>query len=339
MQVIPDTVSDCENLRHDWTVEEARAIHDSSLIDLLYRAQDVHRRYHEPGRVQLCSLLSIKTGACPEDCAYCPQSAHHDTGLSAEKLMDVESVLTSARTARDAGASRFCMGAAWREVRDGADFDAVLDMVRGVRDLGMEACVTLGMLEKEQAERLADAGLTAYNHNLDTSRDFYDQIITTRQYDDRLRTLQNVREAGITLCTGGIIGMGESIDDRCAMLVELATLEPHPESVPVNALVAVQGTPLEAMEPVAPIEMARMIATARIMMPRSVVRLSAGRTKLSEEAQLMCFMAGANSIFFGEKLLTTGNPDTDADRGMLAEAGMTARPVDARACRSKESAA
>ncbi len=339
MQVIPDTVPDCENLRHDWSVEEARAIHDSSLIDLLYRAQDVHRRYHDAGRVQLCSLLSIKTGACPEDCAYCPQSAHHDTGLSAEKLMDVDSVLSSARTARDAGASRFCMGAAWREVRDGAEFDAVLEMVRGVRDLGMEACVTLGMLEKDQAERLADAGLTAYNHNLDTSRDFYDQIITTRQYDDRLRTLQNVREAGITLCTGGIIGMGESIDDRCAMLVELATLDPHPESVPVNALVAVQGTPLEAMEPVPPIEMARMIATARIMMPRSVVRLSAGRTKLSEEAQLMCFMAGANSIFFGEKLLTTGNPDTEADTKLMREAGLEPLvPDTAAAAPSKLSA-
>jgi biotin synthase len=339
MQVIRDSAPDCENLRHDWTVEEARAIHDSSLIDLLYRAQDVHRGYHDAGRVQLCSLLSIKTGACPEDCAYCPQSAHHDTGLSAEKLMDVDSVLSSARTARDAGASRFCMGAAWREVRDGAEFDAVIEMVRGVRDLGMEACVTLGMLEKDQAERLADAGLTAYNHNLDTSRDFYDQIITTRQYDDRLRTLQNVREAGITLCTGGIIGMGESIDDRCAMLVELATLDPHPESVPVNALVAVQGTPLEAMEPVPPIEMARMIATARILMPRSVVRLSAGRTKLSEEAQLMCFMAGANSIFFGEKLLTTGNPDTEADTKLMREAGLEPLvPDTAAAAPSKLSA-
>ncbi|MEE8312324.1 MAG: biotin synthase BioB [Candidatus Binatia bacterium] len=309
-------------LRHDWTIAEARRIHDTPVLDLLFRAQEVHRRHHAPGRVQLCSLLSIKTGACPEDCAYCPQSAHYDAGVEPEKLMDVDTVLDGARAARDAGASRFCMGAAWREVRDGEEFDTVLEMVRGVRELGMEACVTLGMLDASQAIRLKEAGLTAYNHNLDTSRDYYGEIISTRVYDDRLRTLGHVREAGITVCSGGIIGMGESIEDRCAMLVELARLDPHPESVPVNALVAVAGTPLAEREPVAPVEMARMIATARILMPASVVRLSAGRAKLSEEAQLMCFMAGANSIFFGEKLLTTGNPDTEADLEMMREAGI-----------------
>jgi biotin synthase len=310
------------SLRHDWTLAEARALHDLPLPDLLYQAQTEHRRFHEPGTVQLCSLLSIKTGACPEDCAYCPQSAHYETGLSAERLMDAAVVVGRARQAREAGASRFCMGAAWREVRDGKDFDAVLEMVRGVRELGMEACVTLGMLTGEQARRLKAAGLTAYNHNIDTSRAFYERIITTRTFDERLQTIAHVRAAGITVCCGGIIGMGESIDDRCAMLVELANLDPHPESVPINALVAVEGTPLGSRPPVAPVEMARMIATARLMMPRSVVRLSAGRTELSEEAQLLCFLAGANSIFFGEKLLTTGNPDTDADRAMFDRAGL-----------------
>ena len=315
-------------LRHDWTVAEARGIHDSPLLDLLSRAQEVHRGHHPADKVQLCSLLSIKTGACPEDCAYCPQSAHHDAGVAAEKLMSVDSVLAGARTAHEAGASRFCMGAAWRDVRDGDDFDDVLEMVRGVRDLGMEACVTLGMLDEEQARRLKDAGLTAYNHNLDTSREFYGEIITTRTYDERLETLRNVRTAGITVCSGGIIGMGESTDDRCAMLVELAGLDPHPESVPVNALVAVEGTPLADQKPVPPIEMARMIATARIMMPASVVRLSAGRTALSEEAQILCFMAGANSIFYGDKLLTTGNPDTRDDVQMLRDAGLEAYVPD-----------
>jgi len=325
-------------IRHDWTVAEARAIHDRPLHDLIFKAQGIHRQFHRPGEVQLCSLLSIKTGACPEDCAYCPQSAHHEAGVEAEKLMDVGDVLGKARLARDAGASRFCMGAAWRDVRDGEEFDAVCDMVRGVRDLGMEACVTLGMLTADQAGRLADAGLTAYNHNLDTSREFYDKIITTRTYDDRLETLRHVRAAGVTVCSGGIIGMGEEVDDRCAMLVELANLEVHPESVPINALVAVEGTPLGGRAPVAPMEFVRMIATARMMMPRSVVRLSAGRTSLSEEAQMLCFLSGANSIFYGDKLLTTGNPDTDEDRDLLADAGLTARPMDASASPSKESA-
>ena len=312
-------------IRHDWTRAEARAIHDAPLLDLVYRAQGMHRRHHPPSEVQLCTLLSIKTGACPEDCAYCPQSAHYDTSVKAERLMSVEGVLEQARAAYDAGATRFCMGAAWRDVRDGAEFDSVLEMVRGVRSLGMEACVTLGMLSSEQAHRLKDAGLTAYNHNLDTSREYYGKIITTRDYDERLETLRHVRSAGITVCSGGIIGMGESIDDRCGMLVELANLAEHPESVPINALVAVEGTPLAEQEPVKPFEMVRMIATARIMMPCSIVRLSAGRTALSGEAQMLCFLAGANSIFYGERLLTTGNPATDADAEMMRAAGI--RPL------------
>jgi biotin synthase len=310
------------SLRHDWSVPEVRAIHDSPILELVYRAQGVHRRYHPESRVQLCSLLSIKTGACPEDCSYCPQSAHYDAGVQTEKLMDVDDVLAKAELAREAGASRFCMGAAWREVRDGSEFDDVLRMVGGVRDLGMEACVTLGMLSGEQARRLKDAGLTAYNHNLDTSREFYGDIITTRTYQERLDTLAHVRDAGITVCSGGIIGMGESIDDRCGMLVELANLPKHPESVPVNALVAVKGTPLGDIAPVKGTELVRMIATARIMMPESVVRLSAGRSSLNEEAQLLCFMAGANSVFYGDKLLTTGNPDVLEDLEMLREAGI-----------------
>lgn len=311
------------DVRHDWTLAEVRAIHDLPLSDLLYRAQTAHRAHHAASEVQLCSLLSIKTGGCPEDCGYCPQSAHYKTGVDKEALMNVAEVLEAARSARDAGASRFCMGAAWREVRDGAQFDSVCDMVRGVTDLGMEACVTLGMLTAGQAARLKEAGLVAYNHNLDTSREFYDSIITTRTYDERLTTLAHVRDAGITVCSGGIIGMGESIDDRCGMLVELANLPVHPESVPVNALVAVEGTPLAGRAPVKPFELVRMIATARILMPTSVVRLSAGRSALSDEAQALCFMAGANSVFFGEKLLTTGNPEHDQDRVLMAELGVT----------------
>jgi biotin synthase len=310
------------SLRHDWTLSEVRAIHDAPILELLYRAQGVHREYHPQSKVQLCSLLSIKTGACPEDCSYCPQSARYDTGVDTERLMAVEDVLADAKTAHDAGASRFCMGAAWREVRDGEDFDNVLAMVSGVRELGMEACVTLGMITGDQARRLKDAGLTAYNHNLDTSREFYGDIITTRTYQDRLDTLAHVRDAGITVCSGGIIGMGESIDDRCNMLIELANLPKHPESVPVNALVPVKGTPLGELEIVKATELVRMIAAARIMMPESVVRLSAGRTSLSEEAQIMCFMAGANSVFYGDKLLTTGNPDVDGDQTMMREAGI-----------------
>ena len=329
---MPDTT-----LRNDWTLAETRAIHDLPLNDLLFRAQAVHREFHASSEVQLCSLLSIKTGGCPEDCGYCPQSAHYKTGVTKESLMNVDDVLTAARTARDAGASRFCMGAAWREVRDGAQFDSVCDMVRGVTELGMEACVTLGMLTDGQARKLKAAGLVAYNHNLDTSREYYGEIITTRTYDERLTTLAHVRDAGITVCSGGIIGMGESIDDRCGMLVELANLPKHPESVPVNALVAVQGTPLAAREPVKPFELVRMIATARILMPASIVRLSAGRSSLSDEAQALCFMAGANSVFFGEKLLTTGNPDCDSDRDLLTELG--AAPLIPEHLKNREQAA
>jgi biotin synthase len=309
-------------IRHDYTPKDVRAIHDLPIPDLLLRAQLVHREHHPAGEVQLCSLLSVKTGGCPEDCAYCPQSSKHDTSVDPQRMMRPTEVLAAAERARAAGATRFCMGAAWREVKDGPAFDEVLEMVRGVRRLGMEACCTLGMLSESQAERLADAGLTAYNHNLDTSRSFYGAIITTRSYDDRLRTLANVRRAGITVCSGGIIGMGESIDDRCAMLATLASLDPHPESVPVNALVATAGTPLADRPPVDPLELVRMIATARILMPKSRVRLSAGRLALSREAQLLCFLAGANSIFYGEKLLTTGNPDVEADQALLRDAGL-----------------
>ena len=312
------------DIRHDWTVAEIEALLTLPLLELLYRAQTLHRRYQN-GTVQLASLLSIKTGGCPEDCAYCPQSAHYaaGTGVAKEALMPVDDVLATARRARDAGATRFCMGAAWREVRDGREFGDVLTMVRGVRALGMEACVTLGMLKPHHARRLAEAGLTAYNHNLDTSRDFYGEIITTRDYDDRLETLGHVRDAGVTLCCGGIIGMGESVADRAALLQTLTAMEPHPESVPINALVAVEGTPLGGRRPVDPIELVRMCAAARITMPRARVRLSAGRARLGREAQALCLMAGANSIFYGEKLLTTANNDADADREMIDALGLT----------------
>jgi biotin synthase len=310
-------------VRHDWTAPEVRAIHDLPLLDLVHRAQTVHRAVFRDNKVQLCSLLSIKTGGCPENCSYCPQSAHHDTNVKAEKLMCVDDVLSAARKAREAGATRFCMGAAWREVRDGAQFDSVLEMVQGVRQLGMEACCTLGMLTESQARRLKAAGLSAYNHNLDTSPEFYGSIITTRTYQDRLRTLQHVREAGISVCSGGIIGMGESVDDRCRMIATLARQDPHPESVPINSLVAVEGTPLAGQKPVDSIEMVRMIATARITMPAAMVRLSAGRMQMNAEAQLLCMMAGANSLFFGDKLLTTGNPDYADDMAFLARAGVT----------------
>jgi biotin synthase len=309
-------------VRHDWTLPEVRALHDLPVLELVHRAQSLHREVFAEQKVQLCSLLSVKTGGCPEDCAYCPQAARYQTGVKAEKLMAVPEVLSAARKAREAGATRFCMGAAWREVKDGPQFDEVLEMVRGVRALGLEACCTLGMLTKEQAGRLKAAGLSAYNHNLDTSPEHYGAIITTRDYQDRLATLRSVREAGITVCSGGIIGMGESIDDRCNLLIALANQDPHPESVPINALVAVEGTPLSRQKPVAALEMARMIATARLLMPRSMVRLSAGRLSMSAEAQLLCMMAGANSIFFGEKLLTTGNPEYREDMALLEAAGI-----------------
>lgn len=309
-------------LRHDWTVAEVVAIHDLPFFELLDRARAVHREVHGGDSVQLCTLLSVKTGGCPEDCAYCPQSSHYETDTEAEKMLDVPSVLDAARRAREAGSTRFCMGAALREVKDGPVFDRVLEMVRGVKALGLEACCTLGMLTDEQARRLKEAGLDAYNHNLDTSRQNYRSIITTRSFDDRLMTLRRVRRAGITVCSGGIIGMGESIADRCSMLVELATLNPHPESVPINALVRAEGTPLAALPPIEPTEFIRMIATARIVMPRSMVRLSAGRTELSREAQMMCLYAGANSIFYGDKLLTTPNPGPDEDAALIRDLGL-----------------
>ena len=307
--------------KHEYTLREVRAIHDLPLPDLMYRAQTVHREHHQPGEVQLCTLLSVKTGGCPEDCGYCSQSSKYDTGVDAERMLKAPQVLEAAARAKAAGASRFCMGAAWREVKDGPAFDEVLEMVRGVRTLGMEACCTLGMLTDAQAQRLAEAGLTAYNHNLDTSKTFYGKIISTRTFEDRLTTLSRVRKAGITVCSGGIIGMGESLDDRAGMLMTLANMDPQPESVPINALVPSPGTPLADRPPVDPVEFVRMIATARILMPKTKVRLSAGRLELSREAQLLCFLAGANSIFYGEKLLTTGNPDIESDQALLRAAG------------------
>lgn len=314
-------------IRHDFTLAEVRALHDAPLFELLDRARSIHRAFHTDGEVQLCTLLSVKTGGCPEDCAYCPQSAHHETSVKGEAMLELDDVMTAARAAREQGATRFCMGAAWRQPKEGPQFERVLEMVRGVKSLGLEACVTLGMLTESQADRLKDAGLDAYNHNLDTSRSHYKSIISTRTYDERLVTLRNVRKAGITVCSGGIIGMGESIDDRCGMLIELAALDPHPESVPVNALVRVEGTPLESVPPIDPLELVRMVALARIMLPKSRVRLSAGRTELPREAQLMCLYAGANSIFYGDRLLTTDNPAEDADRELLRAAGLrTAAP-------------
>jgi biotin synthase len=320
------------SLRHDWTLEEIEAIYTTPLLDLIFQAQLVHREHHRPDEVQGCMLLSIKTGGCPEDCAYCPQSAHYHTGLAREELLSVEATLAAARSARENGATRFCMGAAWRDVPQDARFERVLEMVRGVRDLGMEACCTLGMLTGEQAEALAEAGLTAYNHNLDTSPEFYGEIIHTRTYRDRLDTLGRVRRAGITVCSGGIIGMGEDRAARCGLLQQLSSLDPHPESVPVNMLVRVAGTPLADQPPADPFELVRTIATARILMPLAKVRLSAGRLSLSEEAQALCFLAGANSVFLGEKLLTTPNPGQDADTRLFERLGMrlTQGPADAR---------
>jgi len=315
--------------RHDWTLPEIQAIYDAPLPDLMFRAQLAHRAYHRPGEVQGCVLLSIKTGGCPEDCAYCPQSAHYRTGVERRELLSVEETLAAAKDAKAQGATRFCMGAAWRDVPQGEPFDRVLAMVRGVRALGLEACCTLGMLTQQQADALAEAGLTAYNHNLDTSSEFYGQIIGTRTYQERLATLECVRRSGVTVCCGGIIGMGESRADRYGLLRELSTLDPHPESVPVNLLVRVRGTPLGDQPPVDPLELVRMIASARILMPASMVRLSAGRLSLSEEAQALCFLAGANSIFMGEKLLTTPNPEAETDRQLLDKLGLRLAPADA----------
>ena len=309
----------------DLTRADVAAIYHSPLLDVVYRAATVHREHHTPGEVQLCTLLSVKTGGCPEDCAYCPQAARYHTGIDRHGLLKLDAVLEAAREAKEAGSTRFCMGAAWREVRDNRHFDEVLEMVSGVRDLGLEVCCTLGMLSESQAQRLKEAGLYAYNHNLDSSREFYPEIIGTRTYDDRLETLANVHKAGLSVCCGGIIGMGETVDQRIDLLHTLATLPSPPESVPVNALVPVPGTPLEDCPPVSTWEMVRMIATARVLMPRAMVRLSAGRTRMSAEQQALCFLAGANSIFTGEKLLTTPNPSFDSDGELLELLGLTPR--------------
>ncbi|RMC34166.1 biotin synthase BioB [Paracoccus alkanivorans] len=325
------TVADGE-IRHDWTVDEIVTLYELPLLELVGRANAVHRQRHDPNKVQKASLLSIKTGGCPENCAYCPQSAHHrEVDLTRDRLMDPTKVIAMAATAKAAGAERFCMGAAWRQVRDGREFDAVIEMVKGVRALDMEACVTLGMLKPHQAERLAAAGLTAYNHNLDTSPEFYGQIITTRTYEDRLDTLATVRAFGIDLCCGGIIGMGETVRDRASMLHVLAGMTPHPESVPINALVPVAGTPLADRPRIDPLELVRMVATARLVMPGSTVRLSAGRSALNREAQILCLVGGANSVFYGDTLLTTPNAGLGEDAELFAAIGEPER-ISVPAC-------
>ena len=316
-------------VRSNWSREEVSAIYRTPLPELIFGAQTIHRQFHAPNRVQTCQLISIKTGGCPEDCAYCPQSAHYDADVERQGLLDPQHVISVAREAVGRGVTRFCMGAAWRQAPEGKDFDNVLEMVRGVSALDMEVCCTLGMLTDSQASRLKEAGLSAYNHNLDTSPEFYGSIITTRVYDDRLRTLTAVRKAGITVCCGGILGMGESERDRIGLLHQLATLEPHPESVPINMLVRVTGTPLAEKPALDPLEMVRAIATARVLMPASRVRLAAGRKQLSPEAVTLCFLAGANSIFVGEKLLTTPNPAADEDERMLQTLGL--KPLESHA--------
>ena len=313
------------DIRTDWTVAEVAALFELPFNDLLFKAQTLHRRYFDPNEVQISTLLSIKTGGCPEDCAYCPQSAHYDTGLGREALMDVADVVAAAARAKTAGASRFCMGAAWRSPTD-KDLDQVCDMIEGVRRTGMETCVTLGMLSDHQAQRLKQAGLDYYNHNIDTSEEFYGDIITTRTFQDRIETLSHVRDAGLHVCSGGIVGMGESRADRIGMLAALATLPEHPESVPINQLVAVEGTPLAGADAIDDLEFVRTIAVARIVMPSSVVRLSAGRTEMSDAVQALCFAAGANSIFYGDQLLTTDNPATEIDRKLFDRLGL--RPMD-----------
>ena len=314
-----------EKTRNNWTKEEISGIYHEPLLELIYRAATVHRNYQDTAEVQVCTLLSIKTGGCSEDCAYCPQAARYNTGVNVQALMQTDEVLEYAAKAKAAGSTRFCMGAAWREVRDNRDFDRVIEMVKGVNTLGMEVCCTMGMLTEEQAKKLYDAGLYAYNHNVDTSEEHYTDIITTRTYDDRLRTLGHVRKAGISVCSGGIIGLGETHEDRIGMLHTLSTLPKHPESVPINALVRVKGTPLEDNAKVDIWDMVRMIATARILMPATMVRLSAGRTEMSVAEQAMCFMAGANSIFAGDKLLTTPNPSFDEDMAMFDLLGLKPR--------------
>jgi biotin synthase len=323
-----------------YSLDQIREIYHLPFTTLILRAQQVHHQYQDPAGVQLSTLQSIKTGSCPENCKYCPQSAHNNSELQPEPLMDTELILAKAKEAKAGGASRFCMGAAWRDVRDGPQFDSVLKTVEGVSSMGLEVCCTLGMLREDQAARLKEAGCAVYNHNLDTSREFYPQIITTRTYDERLQTLSNVRSAGLEVCSGGILGMGETVDDRLMMLAELANLEPQPESVPINALVPVEGTPLAEQTPVDPFEFVRIIATARILMPRSTVRLSAGRTGMSPELQALCFLAGANSLFLGEKLLTTPNPERSEDLLLLQRLGL--HPLDpdvARQYQRREEAA
>jgi len=321
--------SDGTALRYDWSKAEVASIYGLPLPELIFRAQTIHRQFHAPDRVQTCQLISIKTGGCPEDCAYCPQSAHYDADVERQGLLDPQHVISVAKDAAGRGVTRFCMGAAWREAPNGREFDKVLEMVRGVSGLGMEVCCTLGMLTDEQATRLKEAGLTAYNHNLDSSPEFYGSIITTRVYDERLRTLTAVRKAGITVCCGGILGMGEKESDRVGLLHQLASLRPHPESVPINMLVRVEGTPLANAPALDPLEMVRALATARILMPASRVRLAAGRKQLSPEAVTLCFLAGANSIFVGEKLLTTPNPGADEDQLLLQNLGM--KPLEPHA--------
>ncbi|RKP49322.1 biotin synthase BioB [Trinickia fusca] len=306
-----------------WRVADVVALYDLPFNDLLFRAQQVHREHFDANTVQLSTLLSIKTGGCEEDCKYCSQSSHYDTGLKAEKLMDVQDVLEAARAAKDSGATRFCMGAAWRSPKD-RHLEPIKDMIRGVKEMGLETCMTLGMLEEHQAHALREAGLDYYNHNLDTSPEFYGQVISTRTYEDRLETLERVRNAGINVCCGGIIGMGESRRERAGLITQLANMNPYPESVPINNLTQIEGTPLAGTEPIDPFEFVRTIAVARITMPRAMVRLSAGRQKMDEGLQALCFLAGANSIFYGDVLLTTGNPQTDADNKLLARLGMRA---------------
>jgi biotin synthase len=314
------------DIRHDWSREEVRALFALPFADLIFRAASLHRKYFASNEVQISTLLSIKTGGCPEDCAYCPQAARYHTGVKAEKIMGLDAVLAEARAAKDAGASRFCMGAAWREPKD-KDLDHVCEMVEGVRALGLETCATLGMLTAPQAQRLKQAGLDYYNHNLDTSPEYYGDIITTRVYQDRLDTLAHVRDAGIHVCCGGIVGMGETLDDRIGMIHTLATLPAHPESVPINMLVQVAGTPLNGTPVLDALDFVRTIAVARITMPKSMVRLSAGREEMSDETQALCFLAGANSIFYGPKLLTTPNPDADHDRALLDRLGLVPMPI------------
>lgn len=312
-------------IKNNWTKAEITEVYNMPILDLVFKAASIHREFNQIGEVQVCTLLSVKTGGCPEDCSYCPQAARYQTGVKVHKLLQKDEVLEKALEAKNAGSTRFCMGAAWREIRNNSDFDKVLEMVEGVNEMGMEVCCTMGMLTDEQAERLKKAGLYAYNHNLDTSEEFYDKVITTRGYDDRLETIGNVRKAGISVCSGGIIGLGESHNERIGMLFTLSTMVEHPESVPVNALVAVEGTPLEEMKRVSVWDMVRMIATARVLMPKTMIRLSAGRLDMPVSEQAFCFMAGANSIFAGDKLLTTPNPTFTDDMAMFELLGLTPR--------------